>query len=148
MENYHRNCIPSYARRLKDIHKSKIVTSFLDSPSHENLLLTVPFDQRPPVFVAIYADAIDRDQMLHSSARNKLHCTYLKVLNVAEFGLRSRDDYELYMVLNEATIKRKGYQACHEALVANLSKVIASGISIDGKNHAVRLAYIQVIFTS
>jgi hypothetical protein len=74
--------------RLKDVYGSNIVTSYLDSPAHSRLMQTVPISQRPPVLLAIYADALDCDQMLKSSANNKIHCTYIKVLNAQKFGTR------------------------------------------------------------
>jgi len=143
-DSYPMDCIPLYARGMKEKFHSSIITSFLDSPAHERILSTVPYDQHPPVIFSIYADGIDRDNPLHSSLKNKLHCTYLRILNVCQFGGRSRDDYELAMMINEKSIRNKGYSMCHEGFVAGMKKLIDSGITINGKNHAVRLAYIQV----
>lgn len=148
MESYATDCIPSFLKEIKAKYGADVVTSFFDSPSHDQLLLTVPFDQRPPIFISLYADALDRDQILHSSGRNKIHCTYLRVLNAAKFGLRKRDDYELVMLVNESTIKAHGYDLCHQPLLSQLVDLISSGMMIRGKRHAVRLAYLQVRKTS
>lgn len=89
-DSYPIACTPSYARKLKEKFHSEVVTGYFDSPAHARLLETVPCDQRPPVLLAIYADGLDRDGMVHSSGKNKLHCTYVKVINTFQFGRRSK----------------------------------------------------------
>ncbi len=64
------------------------MTSFLDSPAHNLLLQTVPTQQRPPVLLAIYADALDCDNLPRSSAKHKVHCTYVQVINARKYGYR------------------------------------------------------------
>jgi len=139
--------VPSYAQTLKSIYGNQIVTGFLDSPSYEELLLTVPFDQRPPIVFGLYADAIDRDAGTNSSGKNQIHCTYLQVLNTREFGLRKRDDYEIVMLINDKSIKKYSYEACHKKLIRSIKNTINSGIKVNGVLHAVRLAYLQVNFS-
>lgn len=108
------------------------------------LLETVPLEERPPILISIYADGIDRDEMARSSGRNKLHCSYMRIINLCNSGLRSRYDYDLIMILHEATIAKYGYDACHERLIAQITKLVNFGVLIDGKRHAVRIAYLQV----
>jgi len=135
---------PQYTQELKRRFGSQIITGFFDSPAYESILLTVPFDERPPIMIGIYADGLDRDSMLYSSGQNKIHCTSMKILNTARFGLRKPDDYELLMVLNETLLKKYGYNTCHKALISQLTSLVTSGITYHGKKHAVRLAYLQV----
>ncbi len=110
------------------------------------LLQTVPEDERPPILLSIYADGIDRDQTIHSSGRHKVHCTYIRVLNLCESGCLSRYDYELVQIVHESTLADFGYDRCHEELVSKISEVVTSGIIVNGQKHAVRVAYLQVRF--
>jgi hypothetical protein len=117
---------------------------FLNSSILCRLLETVPEEERPPILLSIYADGIDRDQTLHSSGQHKLHCTYIKFVNLSPFGCRSRYDYELVQLLNEEAIKVYGYNTCHEIIVSKISNVVENGIMLNGRKHAVRVAYLQV----
>lgn len=142
--DYPTTCIPGYAKALKNRFGPAVVTSFLDSPAHAEILRTVPEEERPPVLLSIYADGLDRDQMARSTLTNKLHCTYLRIINVHQFGARSRHDYKLVMVMPDDAINTFGYLECHREFIKRLSTLVKGGIEIDGKIHAVRLAYLQV----
>jgi hypothetical protein len=82
------------------------------------LLETVPEEERPPVLLSLYADGIDRDVPTHSSSNNKLHCTYMNVLNMCAFGCRSRYNYELVMLLHEATLAKSWINSLVQTCVA------------------------------
>jgi hypothetical protein len=112
------------------------------------LLEGMPEDEKPPVLLAIYADGIDRDEALHSSGRHKIHCTYLRFLNMEPLAsCRSRYDYEIIQLINEDTLKQYGYDRCNMELVSMLENLVSNGITLDdGRKHAVRLAYLQVSF--
>ncbi len=105
----------------------------------------MPEEERPPVLISFYADGLDRDVPTHSSGNNKLHCTYINVLNLCAFGCRSRYNYELVMLLHEATLAKYGYNRCHKKLIFQISTLVKQGIVINGQKHAVRVAYLQVI---
>ncbi len=120
------------------------MTGYLDSPAYEELLITVPFDQRPPIVFGLYADALDRDAGIHSSSKHLIHCTYIQVLNVREFGMRKRSNYELVMLINEKSMKICSYDVCQQKLLSSIVDVVNSGIEIGGKIHAFRLSYLQV----
>lgn len=138
------NTIPSYAQQLKAQFGNGIVTGYFDSPAYKELLQTVPFDQRPPIVFGLYADALDRDAGIHSSSKHQIHCTYIQVLNVREFGLRKRTDYELVMLINEKSMKTCSYDVCQQKLISSIVDLVNSGLEIGGKLHAVRLSYLQV----
>jgi len=72
-------------------YKSKANTIFMSSVSLSKV-------QRAYQLQLENGNAIERDQMTHSTYKIRLHCTYLKILNFAKFGLRSRDDYELLIL--------------------------------------------------
>ena len=83
--------------------------------------------------------------MGHSTLKNRVHITYLRVINLCDFGLRQRDDYRMIQILYEDTVKKFGYSRVHEPLIAKLQILINEGLFIHGRKHAVRLAYLQVI---
>jgi hypothetical protein len=47
------------------------------------------------------------------------------------------------MILNDKTIKKFGYDVCHERLIRDLVAIVENGLELNGKLHAVRLAYLQ-----
>ncbi len=49
--SYATKCIPLYAQGLKETYMDQIITSFLDSPTHDRILSTVPAQQRPPIII-------------------------------------------------------------------------------------------------
>jgi hypothetical protein len=74
-----------------------VSASYLDGERHMDILDTV--EQRSSVIeIVIYADGLDRDLMGHSSGRNKIHVTYVLILNLTCGRPRSADDYHLLQV--------------------------------------------------
>ena len=143
-KDYEDKCIPAYVRGMREKFQYKsIISSYLDSPAHSKILETVPVMERPPVLLQIYADDIDRDQTLHSTSNNRIHCTYVRIMNATQFGLRSKDDYNLAMLAKSSTVKEHGYENCQKPFIDNLRALIISGIFVSGKKHAVRVAQLQ-----
>lgn len=120
------------------------ISSYFDANSHNRVMESVPDDQKPPIFLGLYADGVDRDQATHSSNLNKIHLTYLKILNLPSEGVRKKDDFRLLQLCYEDTIKHFGYNSVHKSLVHQLTLLINEGYTINGKTHAVRLCYLQV----
>ncbi len=143
-EGYQSDCTPIYVQGMKEtMQLTTLVSSYLDSPAHAKILETVPMDERPPVLLQIYADDIDRDQTLHSTLKNRLHCTYVRVMNTTQFGQRSKDDYSLAVLAKSTTNKKFGYANCQKTFINNLKALVSNGIFINGKKHAVRVAQLQ-----
>ena len=141
-ETYAMDTIPLYARGMKRRYGDQVTTSFLDSTAHAKLLETVPLEERPPILLAVYADEIDRDQTLHSTQKNKYHCTFLRILNETNNGNRSRNDYELAVIANTQAIKEYTYDKCMQKFIQSLNDVVDNGLYLNNKHHAVRLVQI------
>jgi len=135
---------PMFVEEIKRVYGDEVITGYLDSPAVKEILSTVPEDEMPPVLISLYADGVDRDSMGHSTLLNRVHATYLQVLNVNTYGIRQRDDYRLIQLGYEDSLRKFGYNSFHKHLVNKLSTLILEGIELEGKKHAVRLCYLQV----
>jgi hypothetical protein len=65
---------------------------------YQDITKSVPKGEGPAIFIQIYSDDIDRDAMGKSSGRNKLHLTYLRILNITDGIARSPRQYNLLQV--------------------------------------------------
>ena len=138
---------PMFVEEIKRVYGDEVITGYLDSPALKEILNTVPEDEMPPVLISLYADGVDRDSMGHSSLLNRVHATYIQVLNLNTYGIRQRDDYRLIQLGYEDSLRKFGYNAFHKHLVANISNLIRDGMEINGRRHAVRLCFLQVNIT-
>jgi hypothetical protein len=67
----------------------------------------------------------------------------LPKLIICQKNSRSVTDYHLSMVINDKAIKKYGYDKCHERIIKSLAAIVENGVELNGKLHAVRLAYLQ-----
>jgi len=135
---------PLFVQKMKQFHGDDIITGFCDSPAAKEIYNTVPENEFPPILICIYADGVDRDQMGHSSLLNRVHITYIRVLNLCDFGMRQRDDYRIIQIMYEESIRQFGYKHVHRHLISKLTDLINEGFLFDGHRHAVRLCFLQV----
>jgi|SanBayMetagenome_1026888.scaffolds.fasta_scaffold13365_2 hypothetical protein len=77
-----------------------VYASYKDGERHMDILETVD-SSTTVIEIIIYADGLDRDQMGHTSARNKIHVTYVLILNLTCGRPRSADDYHLLQVTQD-----------------------------------------------
>jgi hypothetical protein len=47
------------------------------------------------------------------------------------------------MVVNEKTLSKYGYDICHQKFIEQLNNIVSNGLELEGKRHAVRLAFLQ-----
>jgi hypothetical protein len=127
---------------LKTVDET-ILDGFFGSKRHQILEKTIPENQKPAYFFAIYADGLDRDLMGHSTQLNKLHVTFLKLLTENQLASGLRDDYSLVQIAYEGTFSKYGYNSVYAALVSQINQLVETGLVINGKIHAVRLAYLM-----
>lgn len=132
-----------YGIKTLPLFSQGIKERFPDSPAHTRILSSVPFNERPAILKALYADGIDRDQCINSSQRHKIHCTYLKILNETNNGEKSKHEYELTVLANEETSREHWHEKCMQPFVDNLKAVIQHGIIINSSRHTVRLVQIM-----
>jgi hypothetical protein len=114
--------------------------SFRDGERYQRILDTVDEDERPPILIQLYSDGLDRDAMGHSSLRNKVHFTYIKVLNTTDGKERSPLDYGLVQVMYDKTLKELEYPTAMAPITTLIAKLVENGIVWKGRKHAVRLA--------
>ena len=74
----------------------ELFASYRDGHRHQDILASV--GQGSVIEIMIYADGLDRDMMGHTSGRNKIHLTYVLILNLTVGRPRSADDYHLLQV--------------------------------------------------
>jgi len=136
---------PRFVQHIKQLFGDELITGYMDSPSAKEIMKGVPEIELPAVMLGIYADGVDRDSMGHSTLVNRVHATYVKILNLSNFGLREQDDYRLIQIGYEDSLRKFGYNRFHKHLVSKLVDLVNDGIIINQKKHAVRLCYLQVL---
>jgi|APCry1669192806_1035432.scaffolds.fasta_scaffold13593_2 hypothetical protein len=73
-----------------------LFATYVDGHRHTDIVASV--GQSSVIEIIIYADGLDRDMMGHTSGRNKVHLTYVQILNLSVGRQRSADDYHLLQV--------------------------------------------------
>ena len=118
------------------------MNNYFQSKRFSQLEDTVPEEERPALHLEFYADGWDRDKVLHSSRRNKVHATYFRVLNTCRNRPRSPEDYNLAQLMYALTMKKMSYNESMELLIDRIKEIVCTGITYKGRKHAVRVARI------
>ena len=131
-----------YARKL--LRSGEAITAgYKGSVRYREVEATVPPNERPGIHLLIYADELDRDKMGSSSGRNKIHLTYVKILNLTDGLCRTSDDYHLLQIAPSETLKVNEYQHVMRPVIENIAEVVRNGVRYKGKKYGVRLATLQ-----
>ena len=131
-----------YARKL--LWSGKAITAgYKGSARYREVEATVPARERPGIHLLIYADELDRDKMGSSSGRNKIHLTYVKILNLTDGVCRTPDDYHLLQIAPSETVKVNEYQHVMRPMIENIAEVVRNGVRYKGRKYGVRLATLQ-----
>jgi len=131
---------PAFVQTIKSKFEGKVYSSFRDSLRYKDILATVPEEERPPIVLLFYGDALDRDLMGHSSQKNKEHFTYFRILNLTDGNARSPTDFQLGQIVHDKAISDLTYNVAMAPLKANIQAAIEGGILWKGRKHAVRLS--------